>query len=539
MAKERPLNILLITTDQEQPWCKYPHLAGLRNHERLMERSTHFENWTVNAIPCGPSRSVLYTGQHIQKTRLIDNPGVPPWKNTLDEGLLTVGKLFKDAGYRTVYKGKWHLSVVAPDASGDHSKGLRAFGFDEYQTGPEAFGAGHDGHLHDPDVARDAARWLKEEAPGAEEPWLLTVNFVNPHDIMFFDATGRMNETRAPMLARYAPMRAAPEAAPYGRGARLGLPENHAHDKASWVECHRVYYEDDEIFLGTIPEDDEDVWLTYVNYYADCLRDVDSHLGTVLDALDASGLADETVVVFTADHGEMAGAHGQRQKGPFIFSENVGVPMMVSHPDVKSRGIATKALGSAVDIAPTLLGLAGLDSAAAKERHPELVGYDVSSSVAEPAAPGARDTGAGAILMCYSAFYMGSPQVHRRRFELAGETDPVKRAVEQTKPPYFVEYQYRTFYRALFDGRYRFARYFSPRDHHRPTDWENLIGRNDLELYDTLEDPLEMTNLALEGEARREELLALNTRLNALIKAEVGRDDGSHLPGPVLQWQVW
>jgi len=48
-----------------------------------------------------------------------------------------------------------------------------------------------------------------------------------------------------------------------------------------------------------------------------------------------------------------------------------------------------------------------------------------------------------------------------------------------------------------------------------------------------------MTNLALEGEARREELLALNTRLNALIKAEVGRDDGSHLPGPVFQWQVW
>lgn len=534
----RGLNVLLITTDQEQPWRKYPHQLGLRNHERLLARSTHFENWTVNSVPCGPSRSVLYTGQHIQKTLITDNPGVPPWTNSLDEGITTVGKLFQEAGYSTVYKGKWHLSVIRPDAAGDHSRGLRPYGFDHYQQGPEAVGLAQDGYLHDPEIARDAARWLMTEGRDADRPWLLTVNFLNPHDIMFFDATGRMNETRLPVRGSPTVMKAGPDAPPYGRGPRVPLPDNFTLDRSRALECHRVFREDDDLFLGVVDDGDRDAWLTYVNYYADCLRDVDTHLGTVLDALDSAGLADSTVVVFTADHGEMAGSHGQRQKGPFIYAENLGVPMMVRHPDLGGRGATTKALGSAVDLAPTLLGLAGLDTTAIQARHPELVGYDLKGSVSAPATPGLRDEKAGAILLSYSAFYTGSPDIRRKRSRLSLEPDPVKRAVESTRPPYFVEFERRTFYRGLFDGRYRFARYFSPRDHHAPADWANLSGRNDLELYDTVVDPLEMTNLALEGDARRELLLSLNNRLNALVEREVGIDDGRHLPGSAFQWKL-
>ncbi len=533
-ARTRPLNVLLITTDQEQPWRKYPGQLGLRHHERLLERATHFENWTVNSVPCGPSRSVLYTGQHIQKTRIIDNPGLPPWTNSLDEGITTLGKLFKHAGYHTAYKGKWHLSHIAPDATGDYSRGLQAFGFDDYQQGPEAVGLGHDGFLHDPEIATDAARWLMDKGKGADAPWLLTVNFLNPHDIMFFDATGRMNQTRAQY--RFNPMMMpSPGVAPYGDGPRVGLPANFRLEDPNRIECHKVFREDDDLFLGVIDDDDRDGWLTYVNYYADCLRDVDRHLGVVLDALEAAGLADSTVVIFTADHGEMAGSHGQRQKGPFIYAENLGVPMMVRHPDV-AGGVTTSALGSAVDLAPTLLALAGLDAADIQTRHPELVGYDVSSSLENPTGPGRRGEEAGAILLSYSAFYTGSPEVRRKAARISMEPDAVKRAVEATKPPYFVEYERRTFYRGLFDGRYRFARYFSPRDHHTPRNWAHLSGRNDLELYDILADPLEMTNLALEGEARSEQLVALSEQLNALVAREVGPDDGRHLPGPEFQW---
>ncbi|MEE8526859.1 MAG: sulfatase-like hydrolase/transferase, partial [Thermoanaerobaculia bacterium] len=107
---------------------------------------------------------------------------------------------------------------------------------------------------------------------------------------------------------------------------------------------------------GTIPEDREDLWKSYLNYYINCVRDVDRHLGTVLDAVDW----DNTVVIFTADHGEMAGCHGMRHKGSFVYKENVGVPFIVCHPDVVG-GQTSEAQACHIDLAPTLLSLAGVE----------------------------------------------------------------------------------------------------------------------------------------------------------------------------------
>ncbi|MBL8629220.1 MAG: sulfatase-like hydrolase/transferase [Rhodospirillaceae bacterium] len=532
VPRTKPLNVLFITTDQEQPWSKIPHTLGLRNHERMLEKSVHFENWTSNTSPCSPARSILYTGQHLQKTRITDNPGIPPWPNSLDTAIPTMGTLFKEAGYQTIYKGKWHLSEIVPDSTKDYSRGLQPYGFDHYQAGPEAVGLAWDGYKHDPEVAADAVNWLMTQGKNADKPWLLTVNFLNPHDIMFFDATGVMNDTRLPTGGPRSRLNPRPTTKPYG-GAKLNLPKNFTLNRDGELEAHRIFREDNEMFLGVIADDDKAGWQNFVNYYADCLHDVDTHLGTVLDGLERAGLADSTVVVFTADHGEMAASHGQRQKGPFIYTENLGVPMMIRHPDVRG-GSKTEALGSAVDVVPTLLSLAGVDMAAVRARHPEMIGVDVSNVVNNHRAASSR----AAVLLAYSAIYSGSPDVRRKRSRVTLEPDPVKRAQLDTQPPYHVDYQYRTFMRGLYDGRYRFARYFAPRDHHMPTDWANLKGRNDLELYDTKTDPLEMNNLALEGEARMTDLLRLNAALNELIKAEVGLDDGSHMPGSLAQWRI-
>jgi len=532
-------NVLLITTDQEQPWRRLPHRLGLKNHERLMARATHFENWSVNSLPCGPSRSNLYTGQHVQHTKIADKPGFPPWGYSLDPEIATLCTLFKSFGYRTAYKGKWHLSIIKPDAAGDHSAGLRPFGFDEYQKGPEAYGLAHDGYDHDPEIALDAAQWLMRQDRHASDPWLLCVNFLNPHDIMFFDATGEMNETLLPVRGAVVKLEDAPNAPPYGRGPRIGLPENFRRVPPFEVPAHRIFAEDNELFLGRIDDNDQKAWATFVNYYADCLRDVDRHLGLVLDALDRSGHADNTIVAFTADHGELAGAHGYRQKGPFIYTENLGVPLIVRHPDQRSGGSDAPALGTAVDLAPTLLGLAGVDTDRdLRSRFPRLVGHDLSEVVFDPRSRGRRAERAGGALHVYSALYTGSPNVRRKRSALSLETDPVKRAQMATVPPYFVEFENRSFYRGLSDGRYCFARYFSPRDHHRPEDWANLVGRNDLELYDTEADPLQQRNLARDAAEHRELILRLNGLLNRLIDQEVGVDDGRHMPGSAFQWKV-
>jgi arylsulfatase A-like enzyme len=83
--------------------------------------------------------------------------------------------------------------------------------------------------------------------------------------------------------------------------------------------------------------------------------------------------------------------------------------------------------------------------------------------------------------------------------------------------------------RSIFDGRYRFSRYFSPLEFNRPTTYEELVAKNELESYDLQEDPQETRNLAVDGKAKAELLMGLNDKLNARIDEEVGVDDGKFL----------
>ena len=83
--------------------------------------------------------------------------------------------------------------------------------------------------------------------------------------------------------------------------------------------------------------------------------------------------------------------------------------------------------------------------------------------------------------------------------------------------------------RTVYDGHYKYSRYFNSRQHHRPTTLEQVLKFNDVELFDLKTDPHEMHNLALAAE-HRELLMAMNGKLNRLIDSEVGMDDGSHFP---------
>ena len=93
--------------------------------------------------------------------------------------------------------------------------------------------------------------------------------------------------------------------------------------------------------------------------------------------------------------------------------------------------------------------------------------------------------------------------------------------------------------RTVFDGRYKFTRYFSPLDHNRPATLDELYKWNDVELFDLDTDPDEMVNLGADSAANRELILAMNAKLEALIKAEIGVDDGRELPNiPLVNWGI-
>jgi len=231
---------------------------------------------------------------------------------------------------------------------------------------------------------------------------------------------------------------------------------------------------------------------------------VDVHIGRLLEAVDHLGFAHNTIVIFTADHGERGGAHGMSGKGGDMYKETVRVPLAVRGPGVAGAGRTTTALGSAVDLAPTLLALTGLGDGARAQAYPALHGVNLAPAMFDPAARTDRDH-RGILFDYVTASGPGTPSAK-------GGHEP------------------RGLLRGTFDGRYKFARYFALHEHQMPADWASLLAHNDLELYDTLADPNELVNLAAAPETHKDRILALNSRINSLITSEIGADTGAIYP---------
>jgi arylsulfatase len=532
------LNVLLVVTDQER--FDLPAALPLPGHERLRERGTSFTNWHVHTTPCSPSRSNLYFGQHTQHTRMNVNLGLFP-EPEIPAAMPSLGHYFRANGWRTAYKGKWHLSELRAHYELTYGRypssrdALEPFGFADFNFDGDPHGATWTGYKFDAQIAAEAAHWLHQQgraARDAGQPWLLAVNFVNPHDVMYF-ATGDAQQASRRQRDYLAPLAPAPADALYARAHGLPLPANRGDDLRRKPAAHAHYRDFCDMAYGRV-SDEEAAWQAYQDYYFNCIRDADRHLVTVLDALQASGQADRTVVVLTSDHGEMAGAHGLRQKGPFVYQENTRVPFIVRHPEL-AGGRQTAALGGPVDLIPTLLELAGLDTTLTRQRYPGLVGHSVAAAVADPAARTRRDA-AGHLFNYNTTHYLDND------FAAALAADGVPadrwmplRALMAGHPP-LPRRTHPALFRGIHTGRYVFARYFRPDQHHDPADWDTLTRHNQLELYDLQSDPLQLHNLAHEPQradpATRALTLALNQRTRDLIAAEVGPDLGDELPGP-------
>jgi arylsulfatase len=228
----------------------------------------------------------------------------------------------------------------------------------------------------------------------------------------------------------------------------------------------------------------------------------------------------------------MAGAHGLRQKGPFMYQENVRVPFVVRHPDVRS-GFSTEALGSAVDLVPTLLDLAGADAKRVAALYPQLRGVSLAGAVS--ARDGRTERDRRGVLFNYDTTHYVDSDFAARLVDsgtTANRHMPIAAlfAIGQPMPSRHNP----ALFRGIHDGRHKFARYFKPAEHHVPTDWDTLVGHNQLELYDTQADPDEIVNLAANPDAAKPTLLAMNERLNALVATEVGADLGDEQVGPAF-----
>ncbi|HLX87452.1 MAG TPA: sulfatase-like hydrolase/transferase, partial [Acidimicrobiales bacterium] len=365
-APKRP-NILLVVSDQERHRGWLPASVSLPWRERLRAEGLEFDRYYTHSSPCSPSRASLFTGRYLPGHGVVDNV-IMPEHLELDPAVPTVGSVLRAAGYRSSYIGKWHLSqAVAPD--------MEAYGFSDWDGNDRHFmGWAGTGVHFDPIIAANAAHWLRSNASPAAgasaPPWFLTVALVNPHDVMWFPVDQPGYAERHPedvgRIRRILEMAAWKEDDPlpvYGSAYDEvcdELPANFSDDLHSKPEAHRQWRWDQQHGLyGYIDPADTHAWLRHLDYYVELHRRADESLGTVLSALEESGAWDDTIVIFTSDHGDMCGSHGLRSKGPFVYEEIMHVPLVVRAPGRTRPGTVTSALATHVDLAATICALAG------------------------------------------------------------------------------------------------------------------------------------------------------------------------------------
>jgi arylsulfatase len=539
-----PYNILFILTDQERHFRpgELPPGFTLAARERLKKAGTTFINHRINSCVCTPSRSVIYTGQHIQQTKMFDNTNFP-WIQSLSTDMPTVGDMLRQAGYYTAYKGKWHLTKEFEEVNtlGAPTKiftaEMEAYGFSDYYGIGDIIAHTEGGYLHDGIIAAMAASWLRgkgRELAAANKPWFLAVNLINPHDVMFYDTDAPGTPLRPP--PGLTPLNRDPVDPLYAAQWNAKLPGTHRQplDQPGRPLAHGDYLKSHDALVAPVAPGEDDRWLRRHNYYLNCLRDVDRNIGTVLDELSASGQGGRTIVVMTADHGDLDGAHFMHSKGATCYREQNNVPLIIVHPAYPG-GQESRAVTSHLDLAPTLFAMAGASSETKSAIIKDLKGKDISPVLANPQVAGIDAVRDGALfnynMLAYvdGNFALKAVDFIRR----GGKGSGLKAA------GILPDLRKRGAIRSVFDGRYTYARYFSPKQHNRPTRLEQIRALNDVELYDTAKDPFEINNLASGSRANNELLMAMNDKLNLLIDTEVGEDRGAMMPGGIeAGWEV-
>jgi arylsulfatase len=538
-ASQAP-NILFVFTDQERHHARWPAGLSLPGHERMERTGVSFTNHQCPATMCTSSRSVMVTGLQTADNGMYENLDVP-WMQSLSPKHPTIGHMLRKAGYYTAYKGKWHLSrEFDTHAIGQFmTPNMEKYGFADNFSPGDLIGHTLGGYSYDHITAGSTINWLRTRGrPLADDgkPWCMFVSFVNPHDIMYFntDAPGENVQDTGRLRLRAA---RAPEHALYKATWDVPVPASLRQplDAPGRPGAHREFDRIWDYILGHVPLEDAR-WKRFNDYYVNCIRNVDRSIEALLAELEALNLSRRTIVVFTADHGEMAGAHGLRGKGPFAYRETNHLPLHVIHPDV-AGGQQCRSLSSHIDFVPTLLSMAGVKPDRAGELAGRaLPGKDLSPLLGNPGNQ-AIDAARPATLFTYSGLASNDSGVFdfAAKAVMAGK-DPKEEAKRQGFRP---DLKKRGHVRSAFDGRYRFTRYFAPVDHNSPATLDELFKWNDVELYDLQGDPGEINNLAGDRAANAALLTTMNGKLEAVIKAEIGKDDGRELPDVAgITWGV-
>ena len=333
--------------------CPTPHI------DRLAQEGMRFENCFVTNSICTPSRAAIFTGVYAHKN------GVYKF-TALNQDQPTLPKLMQRAGYHTALIGKYHLHSnpvgldfwsVLPGQGRYHAPEFIEQG-DESDSGWVRDGkrTRYEGHSSDV-IANKALAYLKSRDNRAK-PFLLFCHFKAPHDTWEFAERYRdfLQDVHIPepsnLFDDY-------------EGRSDMLKKQLQYIGSEWG--NHTNFEDQTQHLEGVAKKKQQYQL-YMKKYLRCVKGIDDNVGRILDYLDDSGLANNTIVIYTGDQGFFLGEHGLYDKR-IMYEEALRMPFLVRWPGKVARASVSQGMILNVDFAPTLLEVAMAEGADAMQGH--------------------------------------------------------------------------------------------------------------------------------------------------------------------------
>lgn len=382
IAHAAPPNILFIMTDDHAVRAVSAYEGKLNrtpNIDRIANEGMRFDRCYVTNSLCGPSRACILTGKYSHKNGFYDNV-----KSKFDGSQVTFPKLLQAAGYQTAIVGKWHL--VSDPTGFDFWDILPGQG--QYYRPDFISAAGKravPGYVTEV-ITSEALDWLQHKRDSTK-PFALMVQHKAPHRpwqpaaAKLADRESEQIQEPPTLLDDYSHRGAAAHKADMRIGqmngptdlklwesengpARNGLLNRMSEsDRTAW---EKQVGPRGQKFRAANPQGDERTrWFyqLYMKDYLRCVESVDESVGALLKYLDDSGLAKNTIVVYTSDQGFYLGEHGWFDKR-FMYEESLRTPLVVRWPGVVKPGSIEGRIVSNVDFAPTFLEAAGFEAPA-------------------------------------------------------------------------------------------------------------------------------------------------------------------------------
>ena len=598
-------NILIMMTDEQRYPTSYESAAlaqfratYLKTQQTLAQTGVTFNRHHVMSVACVPSRTSMLTGQYpslhgVSQTDGAAKSAVESDMFWLDASTVpTLGDYFRAGGYETYWIGKWHVShadilqpgtitgVTTYDTLGqrDTSKEnlylqadrLEDFGFtgwigrEPHGNDPRDSGTaagkykptGQDVESRDPAIAAQVLEQIQrlESRPANSPPWIMGASFLGSHDIALWGLFSRLSQLFPQNQYTYdfSISSAVPPLGQLFDHSKFSLTNNeNLSTKPRAQESFRDTYSSwMQPTLG--PE--------YYRYYYELHKLVDAELAKVYDRLKQSRFFQDTIIVFTSDHGDLLGAHGgMHQKWYGAYEEATHVPFIVAGPRVASPGRTVDTLTSHADLIPTLLGLAGIDAEQARQTlsasHTEaqsLVGQDLSGIILGTTDPAA---------LAAPIYYMTDDDPARGD----NETNPIGLSASTVVQPNKLDTVM-----TIIDGQvWKYTEYRDdpaywtspgvqdvrdrplvqtpnqPGTYNRP--YEVVVKTQpvapeprDYEMYNLATDPLELNNLVLDPafdsmQSQLAQLLAQQRTLKRLTPGSAPRSPGSTTTNPSVR----